>query len=125
MYRTSFGTNTPPQIQFTSESQYYETLGYLAKSDGTSSIHWEHNENQGAWGSEGRIHFYVSNPSIPGFFKFTAGRGKVVNRTNCNEFIENIVTNHNFIMGGIQNIATIRTTVPTQFINNFNNGLIL
>lgn len=50
MYRASFGTNNPPQIQFTSESQYYEALGYLAKSDGTSSIHWEHNENQGAWG---------------------------------------------------------------------------
>ena len=60
MYRANFGTKTPPQIQFTSESQYYQALGYLAKSDGTSSIHWEHNENQGAWGSEGRIHFYVN-----------------------------------------------------------------
>lgn len=76
-------------------------------------------------GKEGRIHFYISNLSIPGFFKLTAGTGNVVNRTNCNEFIENIVTNHNFIMGKSQNIATIRTTVPTQFVNNFNHGLTL
>lgn len=125
MYRTSFGTNTPPQIQFTSESQYYQALGYLAKSDGTSSIHWEHNENQGAWGSEGRIHFYVDNPSIPGFFKPTAGTGNVRIRTNCNEFIENIVNNHHFVMGGIQDVDNVRKTIPESFLNDFDNGLRL
>lgn len=125
MYRTSFGTNNPPQIQFTSESQYYQALGYLAKSDGTSSIHWEHNEQQGAWGSEGRIHFYVSNPNIPGSFKQTAGVGNILFRTNCNEFIQNIVTDHNFVMGGTQNINNIRGTVPVGFLNDFNHGLTL
>lgn len=125
MYRANFGTNTPPQIQFTSESQYYKALGYLAKSDGTSSIHWEHNENQGAWGSEGRIHFYISNPPIPGYFKLTAGTGSVINRTNCNEFIQNIVTNNMFVMGGTQNINNIRATIPLNFISDFNYGLTL
>lgn len=125
MYRANFGTNTPPQIQFTSESQYYQALGYLAKSDGTSSIHWEHNENQGAWGSEGRIHFYISNPPIPGYFKLTAGTGNIINRTNCNEFIKNIVTCHNFIMGSSQNIANIRNTIPVEYVNDFNQGLTL
>lgn len=125
MYRTSFGTNTPPQVQFISESQYYQALGYLAKSDGTSSIHWEHNENQGAWGSEGRIHFYVDNPNIPGFFKPTIGTGNVRIRTNCNEFIENIVRDHHFVMGGTQNIAYIRATVPPAFLSDFNIGLTL
>lgn len=125
MYRANFGTNTPPQIQFTSENQYYQALGYLAKSDGTSSIHWEHNENQGAWGSEGRIHFYISNPPIPGYFKLTAGTGNVINRTNCNEFIQNIVTNNMFVIGGTQNVANIRATIPPIFISDFNYGLTL
>ncbi|RXJ95502.1 hypothetical protein CRU94_07170 [Arcobacter sp. AHV-9/2010] len=125
MYRANFGTNTPPQIQFTSESQYYKALGYLAKSDGTSSIHWEHNENQGAWGSEGRIHFYISNPPIPGYFKLTEGTGNVINRTNCNEFIQNIVTNNMFVMGGTQNVTNIRATIPPKFISDFNYGLTL
>jgi hypothetical protein len=125
MYKSSFGSNNPPQIQFSNKNEYYQALGYLAKSDGTSSIHWEHNENQGAWGSEGRIHFYFNNPAIPGYFKATAGTGNIVSRTNCNEFIQNIVTNNNFVMGGTQNINHIRTTIPAQYINDFNHGLTL
>ena len=125
MYRPTFGTNTPPQIRFDSESQYYQALGYLAKSDGTSSIHWEHNEQQGAWGSEGRIHFYVSNPNIPGHFARTAGVGIVTYRTNCNEFIQNLIADHNFVEGRIQDIDNIRGTIPENFINDFNYGLTL
>lgn len=125
MYKPTFGTNNPPQIQFNNANEYYQALGYLAKSDNTSSIHWENNENQGAWGSEGRIHFYISNPPIPGYFKLTAGTGTVVNRTNCNEFIQNIVTHNNFVMGSIQNIANIRNTIPANFTNDFNYGLTL
>ena len=125
MYQANFGTNNPPQIQFNNEKEYYQALGYLAKSDGTTSIHWENNENQGAWGSEGRIHFYVNNPSIPGYFKPTAGRDNVISRTNCNEFIENIVINHSFVMGDIQNIQNIRNTIPSQYLTDFNYGLTL
>lgn len=125
MYKSSFGTNVPSQIQFQSPTEYYQALGYLAKSDGSSSIHWEHNENQGAWGSEGRIHFYVKNPPIPGYFKFTAGTGNVVYRTNCNEFIQNIVVYNNFIMGKIQNIPHIRSTIPNEFQADFDYGLTL
>lgn len=125
MYQANFGTNNPPQIHFNNESEYYQALGYLAKSDGTTSIHWEHNENQGAWGSEGRIHFFINNPVIPGYFKPTAGRGNVVNRTNCNEFIENIVTNNSFVMGDTQNIGNIRSTIPTSYVSDFNIGLTL
>jgi hypothetical protein len=125
MYKDSFGTNNPPQIQFNNENEYYQVLGYLAKSDGTSSIHWENNENQGAWGSEGRIHFYVNNPAIPGYFKPTAGIGNVISRTNCNEFINDIVANHNFVMGSVQNITNIRNTIPVNFLSDFNIGLTL
>ena len=125
MYQDNFGTNTPPQIQFNNENEYYQALGYLAKSDGTSSIHWENNENQGAWGSEGRIHFYINNPAIPGYFKLTAGTGNIISRTNCNEFIKNIVTNNNFVMGSVQNIANIKNTIPINFLNDFNIGLTL
>lgn len=125
MYQANFGNNNPPQISFSNESEYYQALGYLAKSDGTTSIHWEHNENQGAWGSEGRIHFYIINSAIPGYFKSTKGRDKVVSRTNCNEFIENIVKNNGFVMGGVQNQTLIRNTIPTQYQSDFDNGLTI
>ena len=123
MYQSSFGTKN--QIRFNNESEYYQALGYLAKSDGTSSIHWENNEQQGAWGSEGRIHFYIQNPSIPGNFSFTAGTGNVIHRTNCNEFIQNIVQNHNFQYGKTQNISSIKNTIPPQYFNDFDYGLTL
>lgn len=56
MYKSRFGRNG--QVNFSCPEDYYELLGYLAKSDGTTSITWENNEDQGAWGSEGRICFY-------------------------------------------------------------------
>ncbi len=45
MYRSSFGIQG--QISFSNENEYYELLGYLAKSDGTTALTWEHNEDQG------------------------------------------------------------------------------
>ena len=42
MYKQSFGTNG--QIQFANEHEYYKFLGFLARSDGSTSIVWEHNK---------------------------------------------------------------------------------
>lgn len=123
MYQPNFGTQN--QIQFGNQNEYYELLGYLAKSDGTTSLIWEHNEDQGAWGSEGRIKFYIANPPLTCTLNHTAGVGNVITRVNCNEFVENIATNHSFVMGGIQNIANIRATIPAQYQADFDRGLIL
>ena len=125
MYQDNFGTNTPSQIQFNNKNEYYQALGYLAKSDGTSPIHWENNEKQGAWGSEGRIHFYINNPKIPGYFKHTKGTRNIVSRINCNEFVSNLYQNHNFVNGIRQNIGRIKSTIPRQYIDDFNYGLFL
>lgn len=124
MYKQSFGHNS--QIQFANEHEFYKFLGYLAKSDGSTSLVWEHNEDQGAWGSEGRIQIHVNN--IPQLWQIslTAGNGgNVINRINCNEFVENICTQHGFIYGGRQNVAQIQSTIPQQFINDFIEGLNL
>ena len=115
MYKENFGENNPSQIRFSNQNEYYQALGFLAKSDGTTSIHWENNENQGALGSEGRIHFYISNPPIPGYFKPTAGTGNVLSRTNCNDFT----------IGANQNIVSIRSTIPPSNITDFDYGLTL
>lgn len=114
---------TQGQISFNSNTEYYQALGYLAKSDGTTSLTWENNEQQGAWGSEGRIHFYIDNPQITGYFRHTKGTGNIVSRTNCNEFLLNLHQNHNFVNGKKQDIDAIRSTVPTEYISDFNYGL--
>ena len=95
MYQPTFGTRN--QVTFRNQHEYYELLGFLAKSDNTVSIVWERNEEQGAWGSEGRIHCHknLEKFTIPLQRKFTRGRAKkVLHRINCNEFIKDITLNH-------------------------------
>lgn len=126
MYKQFFGKRN--KMRFDSPKEYYETLGFLAKSDGSISLVWEHNENQGAWGSEGRIHCHnnINRFTEPLKRKFTAGRAKnVIHRINCNEFVQDIVTNHSFQMGSNQDTNLIRTTIPPQFFIDFNRGLAL
>lgn len=126
MYKQYFGKRN--KMRFVSPEEYYETLGFLAKSDGSISLVWEHNEDQGAWGSEGRIHCHnnINRFTAPLTRKFTAGRARnVLHRINCNEFVEDIVSNHNFSMGSNQNTANIRATIPNQYLLDFDRGLNL
>lgn len=124
MYKQSFGSKG--QIQFANEHEFYTLLGYLAKSNGSTSLVWEHNENQGAWGSEGRIQVHINNMPNIGQLTFTAGNGgDVVTRINCNEFVENICTQHGFTYGKIQNIPLIRGMVPTAYVADFDRGFYM
>ncbi len=123
MYQSSFGTRN--QVQFNNEHEYYELLGFLAKSDGTTSLVLEHNEEQGAWGSEVRIKFYTSILPFSATLSHTAGVGNVVSRVNCNEFVENLYDDHNFVNGGTQDISAIRTTIPNEYLADFERGLNL
>jgi hypothetical protein len=123
MYKQYFGKRN--KMRFDNPEEYYETLGFLAKSDGSITLVWEHNEDQGAWGSEGRIHCHsnLNKFTAPLRRKFTKGRGKnVLHRINCNEFVEDLNTNHGFEMGSDQDYALIRNTIPTQYLSNFDNG---
>lgn len=121
MYKSFFGRNH--QVSFTCQEDYYELLGYLAKSDGTTSITWENNEDQGAWGSEGRICFLTKKLPSTGCLRFTAGNGSIYKRVNCNAFVEHLYRYHNFVQGKYQDINAIRSTIPSQFIDCFDRGL--
>jgi hypothetical protein len=126
MYKTEFGTVR--QVRFANENEYYETMGYLAKSDNDSAIKWERNKDSGAWENEGRIEFFIAENNVPtnSFFKHTAGNGaKVLSRVNCNEFVKDLVDNHNFAFGTVQNDQDIRNTVPIQYQADFDRGLAM
>jgi hypothetical protein len=120
MYRSSFGK--AKQIVFADEHEYYKFLGYLAKSDGSTALVWEHNENQGAWGSEWRIQVFKPIP-YPFQLKLTAGVGNILFRVNCNDFTEDIRVNHHFVLGKIQDVSAIRSTIPVQYMKDFDDGL--
>lgn len=124
MYQATFGKKQ--QISFNSESEYYELLGYLSKSDGSTILVWEDNDLQGAWTKEGRILFFEDQPAaLRANLLHTAGVGKINSRVNCNNFILNIGANHSFVLGETQDIPSIRATVPQQYIADFDAGLLL
>lgn len=122
MIKTIFGQTG--QVQFESPEEYYRMLGFLAKSDGSTKLVWEHNEDQGAWGSEGRIQINTHHVPTVKQFKQTAGVGNnIVSRVNCNEYVEHIVSHHGFVHGSTQDIDAIRATVPNEYKTCFNEGL--
>ncbi len=118
----NFGKNK--QVQIKKLEDYYFILGFLAKNENKTKIVWEHNEEQGAWGSEGRIQFFteILPNVIRNSFELTKGVGNIKFRLNCNEFVEHIVNNHNFVFGKEQDYETIKQTIPKEFLKDFEKG---
>ena len=125
MYQPSFGEVNP--ILFETQEIYYETLGFLSKSDGTTAITWENNQDQGARAHEGRIQCYrnIANFPLPLSRKFTVGTGRSLQRINATDFLQDLLDNHNFQLGENQNTVDIRNTVPQQYQVDFDRGLNL
>lgn len=123
MQQLTFGTKN--QISFQNENEFYQALGFLSKPN-TTSIVWEENEKSGAWGSEGRIECFISQNQFPlcfGNCSFTAGNGgRILHRINCNEFVQHINTNFNFVMGHSQQVEIIRNAIPTTYLPDFEIG---
>lgn len=120
----NYGKNN--QVRFADEHEYYRFMGYLAKSDGTTKIVYERNELQGAWASENRIQFFVDPPiQIASNVSLTAGVGNIKYRVNCNDFLQEIINFHGFVNGRNQNLSLIRQTIPTAYMQDFNDGLSL
>lgn len=120
----NYGKNN--QVRFSDDHEYYRFLGYLAKSDGSTKIVYEQNDLQGAWASENRIQFFVDPPAlIVSNVSLTAGVGNIKYRVNCNDFLQEIINFHGFVNGKIQNLSLIRQTIPSAYLQDFNDGMRL
>lgn len=118
----AFSYGQKGQVFFNSLKEYYYALGFLANGK-NAEICWESNEESGAWGSEGRILCHVPESMFPPNFLFTAGRGDVYARVNCNDYVGTLVTSHGFSYNTrYQNISKILETVPEQYRNDFQAG---
>jgi len=110
------------QVSFRNQEEYYYALGFLANAR-NAELRWENNEDAGAWGSEGRIHCLVPEDRFPQCFRFTAGRGSIYARVNCNDYVGTLITEHNFSYNGnSQNVEKIIETVPEEFRDAFRKG---
>ncbi len=124
MSQLVFGSH--PRLTFATESELYESIGYLAQKGGLS-IRREDNQDQGAWGPEYRIYAYepLNNATTALQNKASKGVGSAVARINCNEFICLLLDSYGFVMGDSQNTGTIRSTIPHGYLSDFERGVSL
>lgn len=111
------------QLEFHDEDELFFTVGYLTKTD-VFMLKWEHNEQQGAWGSEGRIHVLQVPSNYPASLKnsHTKGVGSVQFRINCNAFLE-LLQDLGFVRNtASQNVQTIRSNIPSIYQASFDKG---
>ena len=113
-----FGTNS--QVSFNNDAEKYSFIGYLTQS--VDSIQWENNDQQGAWGKEGRMAFTTADvkqhfPNLG----YSAGVGSYDSRLNCNDFVK-LLFDLGFIKGNQQKIGVIRNNIPTSYQADFDKG---
>lgn len=80
------------QVVFLDEAEKQEAFDYLIHSEEVEFYH-EQNQDQGAWASEKRIHFY-SDIGVPTGLRrnWTAGRGtRRKARINCGELYDEVL----------------------------------
>ena len=89
MSKLVYGKNG--QVHFENEEEKREAIDYLLTSSNVDFNIHEDNQNQGAWASEERIHFF-SEEGVPESLKkiMTAGRSGLYGRINCKEFCDEL-----------------------------------
>lgn len=116
------------QLQFQSEQDLFTSIGFLAKAK--IRLYIEDNDvnqrgGEGAWAKEWRMSFFEVPSNTPKSLKDsikpnTDGSNP---RLNNEEFINDLLKNtHGFQLGNVQNIATIKATIPADFVTFFDNG---
>lgn len=96
-------------IEYSTWGDFAFALGYLANeihyrnknSNGLIELHFESNNMQGAWGKEGRIHYYGTKSYLESTFNDwyrakSAGTGNITYRVNSNDYMYSLVHDFRF-----------------------------
>ena len=119
---------------FNSESDYYETLGFLTKDEEYVRVYTEDNDKLGAWAQQGRLQLRnVNYMSIPNAL-MNAFKNSTDGRISATAYVKNLRNNHNFTkdvdpMGAghtkwiyKETIEKVLETVPEEYENDFYRG---
>lgn len=113
MIQLDYRTNNPrwgiSGIEYSSWDDFAFALGYLANgihyrnmnNSGLIELHFERNDAQGAWGKEGRIHYYGTESFLASAFgdwydAKSAGTGNITYRVNSNDYMYSLVYDFGF-----------------------------
>lgn len=114
-------------IRYSSWEAYAYALGYLANrlhyrninNSGLIDLHFESNDAQGAWGKEGRIHYYGEGEYLlPAFSDWynakSAGTGNITYRINSNDYMYSLVYDFGFEVKRYAGYTTADIFPPIQ-----------
>lgn len=120
-------------LHFRDDTEYYETLGYLAKNPALVSVYTHDNDKSGAWAGQGKLHTHVNKRNLPdGLRRSFVLSGD--NRLSVTDYVRNLVYNHGFNQyydptGKLytfyrypSSIMDVRVTVPRAFWADFDRG---
>jgi len=120
---TKLDIETHPRRRRTLESQYELLTGDQLQEDNVNYYIWDHTTNK--WGAELRIYFngnLTTMPTILSDFRRTSRPGNGYdNRINRNDLIWELIT-CGFRVGNGQNDSLIRSDVPEEYMEVFENG---
>lgn len=110
------------QLSFADQEEYYYALGLLCNSDWFSIV-YEPNSITNSWTDAFRIQCARCPVELPPAFKDAL---RTQRRINNNEYVENLYINHKFDYDGGKYITgdynKVRTTVPKEYIADFDEG---
>ncbi len=121
-------------LQFTSEEEYYETLGFLSKDEEFIRIYTESNDKAGAWAGQGRMSLRnVSVESLPDAL-MRAFQTSADGRISETRYVRNLKENHRFTRevdptGSDftkrlykDSLEAVLETIPEKYENDFYRG---
>lgn len=124
------------KVQFNSENEFFETLGFLTKDPPVFDLRTESNKRSGAYGDQNRFYWlqHVDPMSLPRplMAAFTSETTDRQNRISETQFINTLIENHAFNNCSDENayikhwtktsFSDVLNTVPDEYIADFYRG---
>lgn len=133
MARLIWGKGTGIGLHFIDNSEYYETLGYLCKDPANVVVYTHKNDVSGAWAGQGKLETRINKNRLPSGLKRSFDLSGD-NRLSITDYVENLVYNHAFsrfydptgnrytFYRYPESLQDVRSTVPTQYWQDFDRG---
>ncbi len=116
-------------MQFKIESEYFETLGYLAKESRPIDIFTHENQRSGTRASQGKLKRNIPEALALAFEQSNDDRLSVSDYVNnlvhCHAFTRFVdATGQQYTTYHIfpESLEVVRNTVPTQYLRDFDRG---
>ncbi|MCH5257776.1 MAG: hypothetical protein J1D87_10815 [Lachnospiraceae bacterium] len=110
------------QLCFANQDEYYYSLGLLCNSNWFNIV-YEPNKSTKSWENAYRIQCANCPVDLPKAFQNALRSQK---RINNNDYVENLINNHNFVKDGNKyisgNYSDVRKTVPDAYLTDFDAG---